>query len=273
MSADFDQVARLKFMIEYERTIQQLTIDVGAKVCEFNSKGILSSSMFFGTRNKLAIDTARSLSQKRLEIDLATLYKFDIPVKDQVGWLKSNQSTLLLEDFWKQIILGDFRNAKYVTYDQGYENAAWTELTNLRHQAERQIIAASLEPVALSQPSVHQTAYYNYGGQMNVAMDNSTINATIINNSAEIGELAVKLAELLKSSQLPAELKEEAVDLAETVAEQAKAGRPRKSILKSLGNTLKVVKDTITNTDAMLNAGRDLYNTATQLGDLLNRIS
>jgi lipid A disaccharide synthetase len=117
---------------------------------------------------------------------------------------------------------------------------------------------------------VHQT-YNNYGGQQNIATDNGTINATLINNNADIEQLATKLAELLKSSQLPAELKEEAVDLAETVAEQAKAGQPKKGILKTFGDKIKLVKDTVTGTDAALHASQDLYNTANQLGELIRQ--
>lgn len=267
MSADFEQVARLKFMTVYNQTLQQLTTDIGAKVCEFNAKGVLSSSMFFNARNKVAIEAAKSLSQQRLEIDVTTLRKFGISIKSQTGWLEANQHQLLLGDFWNRVFLGDFRNAKYVKFNQSAENYGLEQLKNILQDSITQITALGLEPEeALPQPPVvNHNIFNSYNGQQNIATDNGIVNATQINNNTDIEQLATKLAELLKASDLPDDIKEEAIDLAETVAEQSKAGQPRKGVLKSLGNALQVIKDT----DSVIKAGKGLYETANQLGELI----
>lgn len=272
MHQDCDQYARLLFQNEYDRIARQLRFDLGAVAAKESGTNTLISTQCFNKNHHLFTDAARQLSSKRLELDRQALTKFGLRLKEEAEWLKANQSSLLTDSFWKWVILDWYAKPMWGDRAKSAENALWTELDNIKHHAEREITALSLEPVQNQiQPALHQTTYNNYGGQQNIAIDNGTVNATSVNNNADIEQLATKLAELLKSSQLPAELKEEAVDLAETVAEQAKAGQPKKGIIKAFGDKIKLIKDTVTGTDATLHASQDLYNTANQLGELIRQ--
>ncbi|WP_378954587.1 hypothetical protein [Pelosinus sp. sgz500959] len=260
----------LRFNNVYEDAIRQLRSDIGQAINEYGNRGTLHSSMFLGHRHRTVAATAKQLSQTRLDLDLNALKQKNFTVKDHTEQLISNQRTLLQEKLWKDYVLSDYKRNGLQKFATEWENRMWEELSHILHQAERLIGASALEHEPVSEPKDEPTTFINYGIYA-IANDNGTVNATLINNNAEIKQLAVKLVELLKPSQLPAELKEEAIDLAETIADQASSGQPKKSILKAFGEKIKLIKDTFTGTDAMLHASQDLYNTASQLGELIGR--
>ncbi len=268
--AEWEQAANLRFMNFYEDTLRQLQSDMGAVVVDFNNRNALHSSPFYSKRHQVVAATAKKLSLTRLEMDLSALLQRGLLITNNQDKIKSHQFNLLKEQFWKNYVLAEFKKIGRPQSVTEYENHIWHELDNLFNQAERLIAAAALDDAAKPQQETKKNiTYINNGGQMNVAIDNATVTASQVINNTDIEQLATKLAELLKASDdLPAAIKEEAIDLIETVAEQSQAGQPRKGVLKSLGNALQIIKDT----DRAIKVGKDLYETANQLGELIKRL-
>jgi hypothetical protein len=266
---EWQQAADLRFMNFYDDTLRQLRTDVGLAIAEFDGRGVLHSSMYYSRRHELVAAAAKKLSLTRLEMDLSALLQRGLPIKVNEDKLKSHQYNLLREQFWMNYVLAEFKKTGRPESVAEYETHIWNELDNLYHQAERLIAAAALDdasPKPQIQQPIIQNTYINNGGQQNVAAtENASVYATQVNNYSDMEQLATKLAELLKASNLPTDVKEEAVDLAETVAEQAKSGQPRKGVLKSLSNVLQAVNDT----NGLLKSGKDLYDTASQMGELI----
>ena len=269
--SDHRQHSWLLFLNEYENTINQLHSELGAIANKEAQTGTLISSQCFNKNHRAIINVARGLSCKLLELDLEALRKFGVPVKDEVEWLKQGQNTLLFDTFWKNVLTW-YAKPMWSGKTKEAENAVWRELSNIMHQAERQIVALSLEP---SQPhpstAKHQTVIHanSPGVQVNIAHDNSNINASQTVRDEQIIEAALKLVELLKAADVPRDFKEEIIDLAETAAEQAQNGKKGKGVLKALGEKMKLLNSAITGTDATIKASEDLVKHANYLWALI----
>lgn len=264
----------LKFNNIYDDIIRQLRSTIGQAIVNYDKRGILHSSIFLDYRHNTVASTALELSKTRLELDFNSLKCRGILIKDYTNQLLSNQNTLLHERFWNDYVLSDYKCNGLQKFALEWENKIWDELGIILHQAERTITATALD-TPLSVQSSHgpqQITYINnYGGQQNIATNSSTLNTTVNNNNVDIEQLTIKLAELLKSSSIPSELKYEVIDLAETVAEQSKAGQAKKGILKTFSDKINFVKDIIIKTDSTLHASQSLYYTANQLIELIKK--
>lgn len=266
------QYADLLFNNEFEKITDQLIKSLGTVANKEVQGGTLISSQCFRKNYELFMEAAKQLSSKRLELDRNTLAKFEIKFKDEVEWLKANQSKLLLEDFWKNIVLAWYTKPMWNGRATDAETHLWKDLTNLNHMVEREIIALSLEPEQrlMVQQAIVQNTYTNNGGQMNIASGNADIQVEMIIKNADFDKLLPILIELLRSSKLPADLKEDTIDIAEIANEQAKTGTPKEGILKALGNKFKEIKDFITGTDALLRSSRELIDTINKLSGILS---
>lgn len=74
------------------------------------------------------------------------------------------------------------------------------------------------------------------GGQVAIAQDNSTINATQNNNYGETENLIKYIEEYkktLKELQIDDEVKEETIELLDAATDEAKADKPKKAIIKT----------------------------------------
>lgn len=271
MSA-YRQSANMLFLNAWDSSIVQLRKSLGAIANKEAQTDTLMSSQCFDKNHEVFMETARYLSNKRLEFDRQALAKFGVSLKCEVEWLKANQFNLLLENFWKNVVLEWYAKPMWNGRATNAENQLWTALTNLNHMAEREIIALSLEPEfeQVEKPQIVHNTYHNNGGQMNIASGNAMITAEMNINTSELDKLLTILIELLRSSKLPADLKDDAIDLAETAATQSKIGTPRQGILKALGGKLREVKDIVTGTDSLLHSSKDLVDTINQISRLLS---
>lgn len=268
MNQQCEEYARLLFLNEFDRALVELRSELGAIANKEAGSNTLISSQCFNKNHHQFVAFARRLSDKRLELDLQALKNFGLKIKDEVGWLQSNQSQLI-DNYWNHTVLAWYFKPMWNGKADGASSQVWAELNNIQHQKEREIRALSLPPEIeqVSKSTIQNN--YNYGGMQNIASGNATVNATMTINNADLDKLIPKLIELLKSSDLPTELKEETIDIAETIADQVKFGEPKKSLLKMLGGKMKEVKDAIVGTDATIVASKDLYNTANELGKLI----
>jgi hypothetical protein len=259
--------SHLLFLTEYENTLVKLRSELGNIIVEYDGRNLLISSMCFSEIWKIATAAARNLSNKRLEFDIDALKTFGLTVQENGRWLRENQSKLLLEDFWKQFVLTEYQRPIFRGKATFGENQILNELKNILHQVERKIYVLESEPIQEQQQPY--TVIHAKNSQVNVANGNAIINATQTVNNGDIQEAITKFVKLLKESNLPEDFKEETIDLAEIIADQSKAGQPRKSIVKSLCDKLLFIKDPSITINAAIGASTGLYNIADNLYKLI----
>ena len=266
MPDDFKTYANLLFENFYEGAVKQFNSDYGSIIAECARKGILNSSVTNSKIWGLAMSTASVLSEKRLELDLDTLSKFDLLVKESLDWLEANQNELLTN--WEFFIVEKLQKPP-INASFGENPQFRQELNKILLQTKRKIIAKSLEPeiVLPKQISQPQTIIHASGeNQINIANNHGTVNATqVINQLAQIEEIAIKFLELLKKSDVTDNLKEETIDLLETNVCQLKNGTPKKTMLKYLGDKLESIITFVNNTASLAHSSNDLVNYANQL--------
>lgn len=261
------QHSRLRFLNEYEQTLEKLRSEFGEIIVKHNSKGTLMSSMFFSDLWKVTTPAAKYLSNKRLELDINALETFGFTIQENAKWLKENQNALLLTDFWKQFVLTEYQRPLFDGRGTFGENQIWQELNKILHQIEREIDVLESEPIKVQQPPIATNNFIFNGGQNNLSLNNST---QTVNNGPDIQETIIKLVELLKASELPEDFKKDTMTLAETFAEESKAGQPSESTRKSLVEKLLVIKDPATTISAAINITSAVYTVSNHLFQLIH---
>ena len=270
MSSKLEECAKLLFTNIYDQKLTQLKSELGNLIAEYDSNGILISSVFFSKLYELTTNAASELSKKRLEIDLEVLAKLGLSISENAQWLKSNQNTLLTETFWKQFVLTEFQRPIFHGRTTQLENQIFNELKNITYRAEREIRALAILPSQAQQEPPNIIINSNAPSQFNIANEQATISASqIINISTEIEEVTKSFIELLKSIDIPSELKNETIDLAEITTEQIKNNKFRPTIIKSFVNKLKSVYNVITSSDNLIRSSGNILEYLNRLNNLL----
>lgn len=102
-------------------------------------------------------------------------------------------------------------------------------------------IDGNLERICIEMGFDEDSKYNIYinGGQVNIAKENATLNATQINGVTEFDKIIEELKKNLKNSDVDESVKNEILENAEGIREELNRKNPRKGILKSFAEGLK----------------------------------
>lgn len=278
------EYANLLFANTFEQSITKFRLDVSNAIEEYSSIASFDSNSFITKRHRLAYEVAKFLSKERFILDCDTFKTFNLSIKEYHYFIIGNQERLLINDYQSKI-LEIYEEHEYRLHERNSTIRYWNEQVhtisiNTLTQAKREILALTLLPDTSDisdtpdKSPIPSTVITNNTGVISLNNNNSQVNITqSINDNTQLINVINEFINQIKSTNIHPNIKEEAVDMAETVVEQAKTGQPKKWILKAFSEKISSFKDTITGCDATLKASVDFYNTVNKISELLKQIT